>query len=272
MIRKVAAGLVVAGALSLGGVALHSPVHAAASPNAQVRTSLNRVMPAIDFRGIPLKDAIDFLRDVSGANIHVNWRALEAAGVTPDTTINVKLRQVSLRKVMTLILNEAAAGNTALTFYVDDGVVEVTTKEIADGMMYTKVYDVQDLLFEPPVFDEPPDFNLANESNAGTGRRGGGGGGGGRSGGGGGRGMVGGGGGGTSGGLFGSGGGGGRGGNAQPKDKDEKAKELIELIEDTVTPDVWLKNGGKSSIKYFNGNLIITAPRSVHEAIGGPMD
>jgi hypothetical protein len=270
MIRKLAAGLVLAGAVSLGGVALHNPVHAAASPNAQVRTSLNRVMPAIDFRGIPLKDAIDFLRDVSAANIHVNWRALEAAGIAQDTTINVKLRQVSLRKVLTLVLSEAAAGNTALTFYVDDGVVEITTKEIADGVMYTKVYDVQDLLFEPPVFDQPPDFNLANESNAGTGRRGGGGGGGGRSGGGG-RGMSGGGGGyGGGGGLFGGGGGGG--GTAQPKDKDEKAKELIELIESVVTPDVWVTNGGKASIRYFNGNLIITAPRSVHEQIGGPID
>ena len=29
------------------------------------------------------------------------------------------------------------------------------------------------------------------------------------------------------------------------------------------------KNGGTCSIRYFNGNLIVTAPASIHELIGG---
>jgi hypothetical protein len=33
-----------------------------------------------------------------------------------------------------------------------------------------------------------------------------------------------------------------------------------------------VQNGGKGTIRFFNGNLIVTAPRSVHEAIGGPVD
>ena len=40
----------------------------------------------------------------------------------------------------------------------------------------------------------------------------------------------------------------------------------------TVYPDCWVQNGGKASIKFFSGNLIITASRSVHEAIGGIAD
>jgi hypothetical protein len=46
----------------------------------------------------------------------------------------------------------------------------------------------------------------------------------------------------------------------------------VDLIVQTVYPNMWVQNGGKASIRFFNGNLIVTAPRSVHEAIGGPVD
>ena len=58
----------------------------------------------------------------------------------------------------------------------------------------------------------------------------------------------------------------------QPRAKDAKAQELVDLIVDTVSPTIWLRNGGMARIRFFDGNLIVTAPRSVHEAIGGPMD
>src|SRR3954469_22604892 len=145
--------------------------------NAQTRAQLDRVLPAVNFANVTLKDAIDFLRDVSGSNIHVNWKAIEAAGITQDTAINIKLRQVSLRKVLSLLLSEASGGQ-GLTFYIDDGVIEITTTEIADNAMYTVVYPVQDLLVEPPPFIEPPQFDLSYASSRGSagGGRGGGGG------------------------------------------------------------------------------------------------
>jgi hypothetical protein len=271
MMRKITLGLVLGALLILAEGAF------AASGNAQARVSLNRSLPAINFTNVTLREAIDFLRDVSGANFHVNWKAIEATGVTPDSPINIKLRQVTLRKVLQLLLSEAAGG-PGLTFYLDEGVIEVTTAEIADAQMFTIVYPVQDLLIEPPDFTAPPDFDLSSNS--------GGGGGGGRSGGGGGGGRSGGGGGG--GGGRGGGGGGGRGGgggggsnyggssnsssSGAPRDKNAKPTELVTLITETVSPTAWVQNGGKASIRFFNGNLIITAPRSIHEAIGGPID
>ena len=36
--------------------------------------SLDMVLPATNLDNVSISDAIDFLRDVSGANIHVNWR------------------------------------------------------------------------------------------------------------------------------------------------------------------------------------------------------
>src|SRR5947199_6232758 len=124
MLRKSAPALTVLAFLAITQLA------SAASQNAQAKASLDRVLPAINFTNVTLRDAIDFLRDVSGANMHANWKAIEAAGVTGDTTINVKLRSVTLRKVLGLVLSEASGG-VGLTFYVDDGVIEITTSEIA---------------------------------------------------------------------------------------------------------------------------------------------
>jgi len=241
---------------------------AKSAANAQTRAQLDRVLPAVNFANVTLKDAIDFLRDVSGSNIHVNWKAIEAAGITQDTPINIKLRQVSLRKVLGLLLSEASGG-VGLTFYIDDGVIEITTTEIADNQMYTVVYSVQDLLVEPPPFVEPPQFDLSYAANRGTAGGGGSGGGGGGRGGGGGSGGSGGSG---QGGLFGQSGSNWNQQQNQPRDKDAKAKELVDLIVETVSPSIWVQNGGKATIRFFNGNLIVTAPRSVHEAIGGPVD
>src|SRR5882762_973243 len=237
MFRRTLLGVAAALMLTISGTAFG----ARGAANAQTRAQLDRLVPNISFTNVTLKDAVDFLRDVSGSNMHVNWKAIEAAGVTQDTQINIKLRQVTVSKVLRLLLTEASGG-VGMTFYIEDGVIEITTSELADNQMYTVVYPVQDLLVEPPAFVAPPDFMLRGNNN-------------------------------NNGGNAGNAGGIGFGNpnqqQAQPRDKDAKAKELVDLIVETVSPQVWLTNGGKATIKFFNGNLIVTAPRSVHEAIGG---
>ena len=241
--RRVALALVALAGLLACLVPAHSI--SAAGPT---RASMSRRLPPVNFTGIALGDAIDFIRDVSGQNINVNWKALAEANVTPDTPINVRLRDVSLRKVLSTVLTEAGGGDT-LTFYVEDNVIEITTKAIADQKVYTKVYPIADLLVDVPDFTDAPNFSLQqNTSSGGSGGGGGGGGGGGQ-------------------GLF--------GGNQnqqkeeQVKTKDERAQEIVTLITETIKPDVWRDNGGTASIKYYNGNLIVSAPLSVHEMLGG---
>ncbi len=52
----------------------------------------------------------------------------------------------------------------------------------------------------------------------------------------------------------------------------ERAEELLSLIRETIYPDVWRDNGGTASIRMWRDNLVVTAPRNVHEAIGGTWD
>src|SRR2546423_10874366 len=78
-----------------------------ASADQTPRQSLRHSMPELNFSGVALSDAIEFLRDASGANIHVDWKTLEAAGVAKDTQINLRLRGVTLGRVVDLVLKEA---------------------------------------------------------------------------------------------------------------------------------------------------------------------
>jgi hypothetical protein len=209
--------------------------------NRAARQAMNKSLPEVKLENIPLNETIDFVRDISGANIHVNWRALEEVNVTRETPVSLRLQQVPLRKLLRIIL-DGASPDGLLTFYTEDGVIEVTTKALADKKMITKVYTVEDLLMEIPNFDDPPDFQLGQTARI-------------------------------------SGGGGGGGGQSiisgssdreeQRTTKDERGNELVALIMDTIRPDVWRENGGTASIRYFRGQLIVTAPRSVHESLGG---
>ena len=57
-------------------------------------------IPKIDFDEIRLADVIQFVRDRSGVNIYVNWRALQVASVDKSTEVNVHLVDVSLEKAL----------------------------------------------------------------------------------------------------------------------------------------------------------------------------
>ena len=241
----VGSGLILGG---VGVVGAQSKPPAQQPANQPSRPQASKGGGTIAFDNTALVDAIDYLRDITGLNINVNWRALEEIGVSKTDPVTLKLKNVTLRQVMKLMLENVSPGN--LTYYVDGNVLHVTTKELARKNMVTRVYHIEDLITDLPQFTQAPDFNLQSTStNGGSGGSGGG------SGGGGGQGIF-----------------GGNGQNSQQqevvKTREERAQELIDLITSTIERDVWEVNGGAATIRYFNGTLIITAPREVQEQIG----
>ena len=235
-------------AAALVAVALSAAPTPAQVPPGQ---SLARPLPAVAMEQTPLEDAIDFVANLSGASIVVDWPELEQAGVDRTTEVSVQLRGVSGGKLLSVLL-ELASPIEELTWYADDGVITVTTLAKADADLVLIVYPIQDLIVEIPDFYRA-DLELDIGGGGGGGGGGSGGGNGGGEGGGGGFGQGGGGGG------FGQGGGAGGGGTEV-----ERAQQIINLITSTVRSDVWQDNGGTATIRFFQGNLIINAPRSVH--------
>jgi hypothetical protein len=51
-----------------------------------------------------------------------------------------------------------------------------------------------------------------------------------------------------------------------PRDED-MAKELVNLLVETVAPSSWVQNGGTNTLRYFDNKLVITQTEENHECI-----
>lgn len=243
-------------ALLCGGLAVYSATPASAqTTHHHSNAVLDMVQPELKFENVSLADAIDYIRDTSNANVIVDWKSLEAVNVDRDAEINLHVRNVTLRKALSLILDEAAPG--VLTFYMEDNVIQITTQAQADAVLVTMVYPVQDLLIQIPTFMASDASSVTSSISSGGGSQ-----------------QLGGSAGGATSIGNNSGGNIGNIGNTSTNTKTqaEAGADLVALIKNIVRPEVWRENGGTSSIEFYNGNLIVTAPRSVQEEIGGPLE
>lgn len=134
----------------------------------KLRAIFERNLPEVNFVDVPFADVIEFLRDVSGANLFVNWRALEHVGVDRETPVTMRMKNVSFVTVLRLLLDSTAPG--VLRHNTEGGVIIITADAQAQlaapttGMMMgggfdgggfapasaqpavTRVYDVRELL------------------------------------------------------------------------------------------------------------------------------
>lgn len=201
--------------------------------DAAVQAQLEHHIPELRFDAIPFTDVVDFLRDITGANIFVNWRALEAAGIDRNTPVTTRLRDIRFSKALDTILRDVGGGTVALSYTVDDGVITISTSDDLSKNTVTRVYDIRDLIVEVPDFPGPM-FSLQNASQNGTSGTGGGG---------------------QS--PFQD--------NQQqqqqqqpPKTRDERVAEITSLMEETVAPDSWRDAGGTvGSLRELSGQLIV---------------
>ena len=205
------------------------------------QAQLDKKLPDLNFPAIGFADVIDFLRDVTGANIYVRWSALEAAGIDRNAPVNARLRDVKFSKALETILGDVGGGTVPLGYTVDEGIITISTQEDLTRTVTpdTRVFDIRDLIIQVPDFTNAPTFNLQSQSNTASG----------------------GGGGGSSGGsLFGGAGGGAQGQGAQVlQTRQQLIDEIKKLIQDTVAPDSWRDAGGTiGAIQELSGQLIVT--------------
>jgi general secretion pathway protein D len=200
-----------------------------------VLAQLERPLPELNFDGAGFTDVIDFLRDVSGANIFVNWRALEAAGIDRNAPVSARLRNIKFSKALTIILDSVSGGTVPLGYTIDDGVITISTGEDLDRNTITRVFDIRDLIIDIPDFTDAPDFSLQSASD--QSQSGGGGGGG----------------------LFGQSGGDRSSEDEAGRTRQEMIDEIIRLITETVAPDSWRDAGGSvGAVRELQGQLIVT--------------
>jgi hypothetical protein len=122
--------------------------HGASNDNdAAITALLQKKLPEVRFDAIGMSDVIDFLRDITGANISVNWRALEAAGIDRNTPLTMLLREVTFEQVLNQIVRDVSGGGQAkVEFATEGGVVVLSTQEELAQHPQLRSFDVSDLL------------------------------------------------------------------------------------------------------------------------------
>ena len=113
--------------------------------DATIREKLDRTI-SVELDEVLLRDVIEFLRNVSEANIWVNWSALEEHQlITAETPITAELTDVTVRTALDTILADAG-GNRPLVHAIEEGVIVISTQDDLAMKLTTRVYDVRDLL------------------------------------------------------------------------------------------------------------------------------
>jgi len=114
----------------------------------------------VNFDKVGLSDALEFLRDVSGANIAIQWKALEAAGVDRAAPVTMRARNPKFSTALKAILSDAGGDAVKLGFEIEDGVIVITTAEELSKNTTVEVYDIRDLVMSK---DEKANEEHANE-------------------------------------------------------------------------------------------------------------
>lgn len=132
-------------ALSLSAGIIHAgpATEPAEKADAQQRldAQLDRILPEISFDAVALSDVLDFFRDVSGANLFVDWKYLKGAGVDRNVPITLRLKNRKFRDVLQSVC-DAAAAKGKIDFQAQDGLMIISTKEGAAGLVDSLKADI----------------------------------------------------------------------------------------------------------------------------------
>ena len=108
-----------------------------------VEQVLDRRVDRADLHGVPLGEAIQWLRDTGGISIHVRWEAMRTCNIDEKTPVQVSLADVPLGEVLRVIL-EDVGGVNPLDYIVDEGVLTVSSVDDLSRFTVTRIYDVSD--------------------------------------------------------------------------------------------------------------------------------
>lgn len=199
----------------------------------------------VEFNDNAFEDVVAFIGTTTGIDIDVDWESLADIGVDPDTPVDLTLKSVQINVLLDRVLAKISDPTLPAGWAIQDGILSIASDEVLRLNTVLETYDIRDLIFVVPDFDNAPEFDLQSAVQAAGG--GGGGGGGGQS-------------------PF-------TGGSQDPQNiptRDDRVQAIIDLIQANVDPDGWTAIGGDtSSVTELNGNFIITTTPKNHRAIIG---
>ncbi|MCY2925797.1 MAG: hypothetical protein NT031_10215, partial [Planctomycetota bacterium] len=208
-----------------------------------------QVPVTLNFEESALGDVVGFLREATGANIHVKWRVLAGAEITPETRVSIKAKGLSAETALRTVLDAVSNADKKLVWQIDGGVLTITLQSdlAAGGVM--RMYDIRDMLMEIPDFHGPKISMASIGSNSQSS---------------------------DNQGLFQNGNGAAGAGGDQPQENNRRTRKeivdsMLQTITSTVEPGSWEgSEGGQGKMPkpvVMQGHLLITQTPSVHQAI-----
>jgi len=200
----------------------------------------------LDVTDQPLEDIFSFIADVTGADLEPIYLTdnVSGNGMDPATEITMKVDHTPALIVMERVLLRAqrieSTGDEYTWQFTDFGSIEMGPKLELNRNQRVELYDIADLLFVVPDFDNAPNFNLQTAVSSSSS------------------------GGGTTSPFT---------GGTQKVNLDsaeDRAKAITDLIQSTIEPDQWAGLGGDgASMTSYGTSLVITAPDYIHRQIAG---
>ena len=113
-----------------------------------------RTKVEVSFENQPLSEVTDALGRMAGVNVYLDPQGLTAEGVTTDELVSINLIQpISLESALNLILEPLR-----LSYVIQNEVLRITSEQTRDTDVYSRVYNVADLVIPIPNF--LPDSNI----------------------------------------------------------------------------------------------------------------
>lgn len=230
---------------------------AEASPRIKVTDSFGprekKILEALEspvqfeFPGNPLSDVLQFISDQHALSIIVDHQALADEGQSDDLEVSLVLSEVRLQSALNLLLKPHN-----LSYLVEDEVLKITSRPVADETLETRIYDVRPLFAKAPPVAQHSTMRGAGDYGSEGGSEG----------------EYGG-----AGGLLGGMGSGGfemgMGGFGRPSELvTDSPQALVDVITRTTAGN-WesIDGRGGGEISYFRGSFVVRQTQSVHAEI-----
>ena len=95
----------------------------------------------LEFADTPLSDVVDFIKSKHAFEMQLDAKGLTDAAVDASAPVTKSVKGISLRSALDLILEDFD-----LTYTIRDEVLQITSKEKADEILYTQIYHVDDIV------------------------------------------------------------------------------------------------------------------------------
>jgi hypothetical protein len=121
------------------------PISAAERANQETRLRLEQKIK-IEFFDEPLNEVVNLINHTDGIQFHFDKKAMEDSGIATDALITLQMKEVPVRVGLRFILKPLD-----LSYYLDNGIVMITTQEVVEQRLSVQMYNVKNLVGEDTI-------------------------------------------------------------------------------------------------------------------------